>query len=97
MHDLRSEGKALGHGAADHELDDLRHRDLGHVTCGRPLAVAQDRDAVADLLHLVEVVGDEEDADALGRELADDLEEAVHLARRECRRGLVEDEELARR
>ena len=55
-HDALAEGEAPGQGMADHELDDLRDRDVGHHPRGRPLAVAQDRHAVADLLHLVEVV-----------------------------------------
>ncbi len=90
--DLGPEGIAFGHGPADHELDDLGHRDVGHVAGGDPRPIAQDGDAVADLHHLVEVMGDEEDADAAPGELADDAEELVGLTRRKGRSGLVEDE-----
>ena len=56
-------------------------------------AGAHHRDAVADLLDLVHAVGDEDDADALRRESADDREQAVAGGDVERRRGLVEDQD----
>ena len=79
--------------AADHQLDQLvgrgRRRDPG----GRRAAVAEHRDPVADPADLVEAVGDVDDADALGGEPADDLEQGLDLALVEDRRGLVHDQQ----
>ncbi len=91
--DRRPERVRLGHGPPHHQLDDLGHGHIGDVLGRDPLTVAQDGDAVTDLLHLVEMVADEEDADALSSQLADDGEELVCLARGERRGGLVEDEQ----
>jgi hypothetical protein len=63
---------------------------------GRPLAdqpaVAQHRDAVADLIDLIEKMGDEHDADAAQRELAHHREQDLDLMAIEARGRLVEDQ-----
>jgi hypothetical protein len=59
--------------------------------------VAEDRHAVADLVHRVEEVGDEQDRDAVAPELAHDAEQLVGLVGREARGRLVEHEDLRRR
>ena len=59
-------------------------------------SVAQNRDAIGDRLHLVQAVGDVEDGDALGAQLADDLEQALGLDGRENGRRLVEGDDLMR-
>ena len=74
----------------------IRSSSLGEVLADEP-AVAQHRDAVADLVHLVEEVRDEQDRDAALLELADDAEELGHLVEVEARGRLVEHEHLARR
>ena len=58
--------------AADHHADDVVDRDVGHLRAADQAAVAQHGDAVADRHHLVEPVGDEDHADALAAQLADD-------------------------
>ena len=60
---------------------------------GDGAAVLEDRDAVADLADLLESVGDVDDGDALGGEVADDPEEVVDLALVEHGGRLVEDEQ----
>ena len=49
---------------ADDQLDEPLVIELGHGHGGRQLAVAQHRDPVGELEHLVEVVRDVEDRDA---------------------------------
>ena len=78
--------------AAEHLLHEVDAQQLrGEVLADEP-AVAQHRDAVADLVHLVEEVRDEQDRDAALLELADDAEELGHLVEVEARGRLVEDE-----
>ena len=55
-------------------------------------AVAQNRDAVADLVDLIEKMRDEDDADAAQRELAHDREQDLDLVAIEARGRLVEDQ-----
>ena len=56
------------------------------------LAVAQDRHAIADFVHLVEKMRDEEDRDALVAQPADEREQRLNLVGIEARGGLVEDQ-----
>ena len=58
-------------------------------------AVAQHRHPLADLEHLMQPVRDVNDGDAFCLELLDDGEEPLDLRRRQCRRRLVQHEELA--
>ena len=58
--------------AADHQPDDAVDRGLGDVAAADKAAVAEHGVAVADPHHLLEPVGDEDDADALGLQVADD-------------------------
>ena len=51
--------------AAEHHLHQVRAVDLGGAPRADQLAVAQHRDAVADLEHLAEPVGDVDDRLAL--------------------------------
>ena len=57
------------------------------------LAVAQHRDDVGDGLHLLEPVGNVEDRDALGLQLADEVQERRRLDRRQRGGRLVEDDD----
>ena len=61
---------------------------------GHEVAVAQHGDAVGEREGLVEVVADEDRRDAVGLELADDLEEVVDLAQAERCRGLIHDDDV---
>ena len=80
-------------GGADHVRDELVGRRAGREPRhhGRPLP--QHRDPVADAADLVEPVRDVDDADALGGEPADDVEERLDLALVEDGGGLVHDEQ----
>ena len=55
--------------------------------------VAQHGDAIGERHHLFDAVGDVDDADAFGGELADDAEQALALGGREGGGGLVHDED----
>ena len=56
-------------------------------------AIAQDRDAIADLVDLVDEMGDEDDRKPSAFELAHDAEKEFGLFRVEARGRLVEDED----
>lgn len=78
--------------AADHQLRELlggRGRRVGGTDRGAP---ADDGDLVGDGEHLAQLVGDEDDRQALGLELAQVVEERVDLLRDEDRGRLVEDQ-----
>ena len=81
--------------APDHQARELGRVDVSPTGArARHVAVAQDRDALRDAHHLVELVADEHGRLASVAELADDAEQAVGLLGREHRGGLVEDEQL---
>ena len=56
--------------AAQHHFDQLDLRQLAGFTAADKAAVAQHRNAVAHLIHLIEEVGNEDQADALIAQLA---------------------------
>ena len=92
------DGGGLGGGAgelrADHQLGELTRGGAGRVD-GRDRRTAADHgDLVGDREDLVELVGDEDDREALGLELAQIAEELVHLLRHQDGGGLVEDDHL---
>jgi hypothetical protein len=59
--------------------------------------VPQDRHALREAHHLLQEVGDVQDGDAPVGQRAQDAFEAVDGGGRECRRGLVEDQQSGRR
>ena len=79
--------------AADHQLGELVLVRLAGDAAAHHLAAPDDRDAVGDLEDLVELVADEDDAVALGRQAAQDREDLDGLLRRQDGGGLVEDED----
>jgi hypothetical protein len=79
---------------ADHHGDEVDLGELPGETLTHQAAVAQHRDAVRDLVHLVQEVRHEEDRDALVLELPHDAEELLALLRVETGGRLVEDEHL---
>ena len=81
-------------GAADHELDDPPDAELGDGPGPDRVAVAHDRDLVADPEELVDPVGDVDHRDARVGQAPHDAEEDVDLGVGEDRRRLVEDEHL---
>src|SRR5690606_33110604 len=69
--------------------------DGGDVGRRDVLAVAQNGDAVAGGEDLAHSMGDVDDGEAAGREVADDLEEALDLGDGEGGGGLIEDNDAA--
>ena len=59
------------------------------------LPFSENCDAVADLHHLIEFVGDDDDALAVLAHVAHDVEELLRLLRSEHRGGLVQDEDVS--
>ena len=78
--------------APDHVRDDPVDVDLVALARGDERSVAEDDGVVGDLERLLEVVGDVDDRDAGGGELADEPEEHLDLGAAEGRGGLVHDE-----
>ena len=79
--------------AADHALDDGVAGERGEVGRVHVAAVAQNRDAVAELENFLHAVGHVEDGAAAGAEFADDGEEPAHFAVREAAGGFVEGDD----
>src|SRR5207244_7943632 len=69
-------------------------RELAHRTMDEELPVVQQRNVVADFLHLAEEVGAHEDRAAFSLERLDHIADLGHAARIQSRSGLVEDEEF---
>ena len=90
--DRRLFGEEIGDLAAHHPAHDLVNRG-GVDAVGRDvLAVAHDRDGVAEGEDLVEAVRDEDDRASLVAKASSDSEEAVDLDPAECCGRLVHDE-----
>src|SRR4029077_14649092 len=79
--------------AADHSRDQLRQADVADIARQDKLTVSQHRDALADLIDLLEVMRDVEHADAALAQPAHALEQPVHGGLLERRGRLVEDQE----
>ena len=78
----------------DDHAEDLVGRDLRLVDCPDDPAVVHDADPVGQIVDVVDVVADQEDPDALGLELADEVADLRRLRRPEGSRGLVHDQDL---
>ena len=78
---------------ADHGGDQAGATHLGDRGGDDIAPVAEDGYAVGERKDLVDAVRDVDDADASGRQLADDPEEAFAFGRREGGGGLVHDED----
>ena len=63
--------------AADHQLGEVFLVRLGRDALADDLAAPDDRDPVRDLEDLVQLVADEDDAVALGRQAPQDLEDLL--------------------
>ena len=79
--------------AANHHLGEVVRRRVVCRQAARHPAKAQDGDPVADLGDLGQLVADEHDPPAFGREVAHDPEQAANLRGGEDRGRLVEHEE----
>ncbi|EFG64279.1 tat (twin-arginine translocation) pathway signal sequence [Streptomyces sp. SPB074] len=102
--DVQHEGRVGGHlvargvlrggdGLARHRLDQRGTGQFGHRGRGDPAGVAQDGDGLAHLVHLLEVVRDEQEGDARLLQRPHPGEETVDLTAVELCRGLVQDDE----
>jgi hypothetical protein len=79
--------------SSDHELHELVGRGRsGQARTGRA-PVSEHGDAITDAANLIEAVRDVDDADALGREPANHLEERLDLAFVQDRGRLVHDQQ----
>ncbi len=76
-----------------HHRYDAVHRGLGEGAAAGAPAVAQHGHPVHDLRHLVEAVGDIDDAHAAGLEFVDDLEQLRRLRFGQRRGRLVHDQD----
>ncbi|HEX3500430.1 MAG TPA: hypothetical protein VHT04_14010, partial [Stellaceae bacterium] len=66
--------------APEHRRDEIELIDIGHAARHHRAPVAHHRDAVADLIELVEPVADENDGHALGAQPAHHIEQNRDLA-----------------
>src|SRR4029079_2959937 len=80
--------------AQDDHPEDLVRRDVRLVDGVHDLAVVHDADAVREVVDVVDVVADQEDADALVLELADEVADLRGLGRPERGSRLVHDQDL---
>ena len=78
----------------DDIADDFAHLGFLRGEIGLDAALTQYHDAVSHLEHVIEAMADENDRDPLLPHLADELQHALDLAHRQCRRRLVHDDEL---
>src|SRR3954447_24983164 len=83
--------------AADHRGDERVLVEVAHRPARDQAAVAEHRDAVADLEHLLEVMGHVHHGVARVAELMDAREQRLRLGLRQRRRRLVEDQDARRR
>ena len=82
-----------GHGPSDDAFDEGVVGGVpGHHGVDQ-LAVAQDRGAVGDLAHLVDIMADEDDGGAFGGGCADQAEELFDTGAGQERGGFVKDED----
>jgi hypothetical protein len=88
-----SRGRDRRDSAPEHGLHQVDPEELAGEVLADELAVAQHRDAVADLVDLVEEVRHEDDRDAAFLEVADHAEQLGALVEVETRRGLVEHQD----
>ena len=75
-----------------HQPDQRLERRLGEREGPHRPAIAQHRDALANLGELAHAMRDVDDRHAGAGHAADDLEQAIDLPRRQCRRRLVHHE-----
>ena len=92
-------GPGMAPGGAFAKDNHAEHLVLGHVPDAAgadDLAVLHHRHAVGEVEHVVDVLTDEEDAEALGLELLDELANLRGLGRPQRRRRLMRPTEALR-
>ncbi len=80
--------------APDHHLDDRVRADLALAERADIRAVAENRDAVGELVDLRHAMADVDNCDAVSPKFADEPEQALGFPRRQRRRRLVEHEDF---
>ena len=78
----------------DHLGDQLHLVQLADAIGADEVSVPQDSHAVGDLVHLVQEMGDEDDAHSFGLQLPHHLEQKLHLVVVQRGGGLVQDQDL---
>ena len=68
--------------------------ELGGSALRDQVALVEYRDPVGELIGFLEVLGGEEDGDAIGHQLADDFAHRATAARIQSRRRLVQENDL---
>ena len=87
--------KGSRHLAAHHVADQLGAVGVLGIQGGDVFTVTEDGDAVGQLKHLVQTVGDKDDGNALFSQLPHDAEQNVHFCQRQGSRGFVKDQHAA--
>ena len=85
--------KSLGQRTTDDHFDDLRLGEVADRSGSNVAAVAQDREVVAERLHLAHPVRDEYDGDTLPLQFRDHSAEPVDIAPGECRCRLIQKQQ----
>jgi hypothetical protein len=80
--------------AADHHLDQTIHGRGGNGLGPHLAPVAKNGDAIANLEHFVEAVGDKEYRDAAFGQTPHNREQGTHLFVGQCRGWLVENQDF---
>jgi hypothetical protein len=80
--------------APEHRGDQRLRPQLARAPFADPGAVAQDRDAVRHLVHLIKEVGDEHDGQAFAAQPAQHLEQLADLVLVQAGGRLIEDQHL---
>ena len=91
--DVALDALQLGNLPSRHVADDPARRVVGDRAARDHLPVAQHGDLVAQIHHVAQPVGDEQDRDPLRDQAPQRVEEALQLGAGEDRRRLVEDQE----
>ena len=76
--------------ASQHQRDQFQRRQIRRRRRADQAAIAQDRDAVCDPIHLIDEVGDEDHCDSAPLQVPHDPEQEFGLVRVEARGRLVE-------
>lgn len=87
-------GEHVGDLAAHHHGDDVIACHIGRLDGRDVFAVSEHGQLVSDLEQLVHLVGDIDDTDTLGAQIANDAEQMFDFAFRDGRSRLVHDQHV---
>ena len=86
--------EGVAHRAPDDHLDEFAGVGVARVDGRKPAAVAKNRDPIGDAQHLVEPVGDIDDANAARAQAAQRLEQALDIGLGKRRGRLIENDNV---